>query len=151
MENNKKHFSIISKITNLEPYWNSLKDGTRPLVEFTSKDVYRKLNKETAILVLEEILDAPDKYLTIEGVKESFADHIVSKDMPDHVAEKIAKYYNGRKEILNRIEDLLEDESFERVKIDIPEELNGFTTLENDEDFEKIKQLEAYIEIETVS
>lgn len=146
-----KTFSITYNNVNLEPYWNSLKDGTRPLVEFTSKDVYRKLNKETAILVLEEILDAPDKYLTIEGVKESFADHIVSKDMPDHVAEKIAKYYNGRKEILNRIEDLLEDESFERVKIDIPEELNGFTTLENDEDFEKIKQLEAYIEIETVS
>lgn len=145
-----KTFSITYNNVNLEPYWNSLKDGTRPLVEFTSKDVYRKLNKETAILVLEEILDAPDKYLTIEGVKESFADHIVSKDMPDHVAEKIAKYYNGRKEILNRIEDLLEDESFERVKIDIPEELNGFTTLENDEDFEKIKQLEAYIEIETV-
>lgn len=146
-----KTFSITYNNVNLEPYWNSLKDGTRPLVEFTSKDVYRKLNKETAILVLEEILDAPDKYLTIEGVKESFADNIVSKDMPDHVAEKIAKYYNGRKEILNRIEDLLEDESFERVKIDIPEELNGFTTLENDEDFEKIKQLEAYIEIETVS
>lgn len=146
-----KTFSITYNNVNLEPYWNSLKDGMRPLVEFTSKDVYRKLNKETAILVLEEILDAPDKYLTIEGVKESFADHIVSKDMPDHVAEKIAKYYNGRKEILNRIEDLLEDESFERVKIDIPEELNGFTTLENDEDFEKIKQLEAYIEIETVS
>ena len=146
-----KTFSITYNNVNLEPYWNSLKDGTRPLVEFTSKDVYRKLNKETAILVLEEILDAPDKYLTIEGVKESFADHIVSKDMPDHVAEKIAKYYNGRKEILNRIEDLLEDESFERVKIDIPEELNGFTTLENDEDFEKIKQLEAYIKIETVS
>lgn len=146
-----KTFSITYNNVNLEPYWNSLKDGTRPLVEFTSKDVYRKLNKETAILVLEEILDAPDKYLTIEGVKKSFADHIVSKDMPDHVAEKIAKYYNGRKEILNRIEDLLEDESFERVKIDIPEELNGFTTLENDEDFEKIKQLEAYIEIETVS
>lgn len=146
-----KTFSITYNIVNLEPYWNSLKDGTRPLVEFTSKDVYRKLNKETAILVLEEILDAPDKYLTIEGVKKSFADHIVSKDMPDHVAEKIAKYYNGRKEILNRIEDILEDESFERVKIDIPEELNGFTTLENDEDFEKIKQLEAYIEIETVS
>lgn len=146
-----KTFSITYNNVNLEPYWNSLKDGTRPLVEFTSKDVYRKLNKETAILVLEEILDAPDKYLTIEGVKESFADHIVSKDMPDHVAEKIAKYYNGRKEILNKIEDLLEDESFERVKIDIPEELNGFTTLENDEDFEKIKQLEAYIEIETVS
>lgn len=146
-----KTFSITYNNVNLKPYWNSLKDGTRPLVEFTSKDVYRKLNKETAILVLEEILDAPDKYLTIEGVKESFADHIVSKDMPDHVAEKIAKYYNGRKEILNRIEDLLEDESFERVKIDIPEELNGFTTLENDEDFEKIKQLEAYIEIETVS
>lgn len=146
-----KTFSITYNNVNLEPYWNSLKDGTCPLVEFTSKDVYRKLNKETAILVLEEILDAPDKYLTIEGVKKSFADHIVSKDMPDHVAEKIAKYYNGRKEILNRIEDLLEDESFERVKIDIPEELNGFTTLENDEGFEKIKQLEAYIEIETVS
>ncbi len=145
-----KTFSITYSNVNLEPYWNSLKDGTRPLVEFTSKDVYRKLNKETAILVLEEILDAPDKYLTIEGVKESFADHSVSKDMPDHVAEKIAKYYNGRKDILKRIEDLLEDESFERVKIDIPEELNGFTTIENDEDFERIKQLEAYIEVETV-
>lgn len=146
-----KTFSITYNNVNLEPYWIVLKDGTRPLIEFTTKNVYRKLNKETAILVLEEILDAPDKYLTIDGVKESFANNVVARDISNRVAEKIAKYYNGRKDILNRIEDLLEDESFERVKIDIPEELNGFTTIENDEDFKKTKQLEAYIEIEAVS
>ena len=144
-----KTFSITSKITNLEPYWNSLKDGSRPLIEYASKDVYRKLNKETAILVLKEILDAPEvDYLTIDGAKRAFGHDDVNGGMSDSIAEKIVNYYNGRKEILKKLEDLLEDVSFEHVKLDLPEELNGFTTIEDDEDFAKIKQLEAYIEVE---
>lgn len=97
------------------------------------------------MLVLKEFTDAPDSDLTIEQVKKDFAE---SNDyMSDEVAQKIAVYYNGRRQIYLKLKRLLEDPSFEIEKVEIPEECNCFTTIENDKDFKKSHQIEAWIEV----
>jgi hypothetical protein len=141
----EKTYSITIKNTTLEPYWQDLKDGSNPEIEYTDKQSYKKLNLETALLVLKEIIDAPDSELTLNSVKEDFK--FSNSSMSDGVAQKIVDYYNGRKKIYEDIKDLLESGEFEYEKIAIPEELNGFTTQENDEEFKKIQILEYWIEV----
>ena len=141
----EKTYSITMKSTTFEPFWQDLKDGSHPEVEHTDKQSYKKLNLEAALLVLKEITDAPDKVLTLEIVKEYFEDS--NSTMSDKVAQKIADYYNGRQKIYENLKSLLESGDLEYEKIDIPEELNGFTTQENDEEFEKSHSLEAWIEV----
>ena len=67
--------------------------------------------------------------------------------MSDRVAERIAKYYNGRKAIYEKLKNLLESGELEYEKVEIPEELNKFTTQEDDENIDKEQQLEAWIEV----
>ena len=141
----EKTYSITVKNTTLEPYWYVLKDGSNPEIEYTNKQSYKKLNLETALLVLKEIIDVPDSELTLNSVKEEFKSS--NSSMSDGVAQKIADYYNGRKKIYEDIKDLLESGEFEYEKIAIPEELNGFTTQENDEEFKKTQTLESWIEV----
>ena len=141
----EKTYSISMKNTMLEPFWQNLKDGSHPEIEYTDKQAYKKLNLEAALLVLKEFIDAPDSNLTLESVKEDFK--ASNATMSDEVAQKIVNYYNGRKKIYDKLKDLLETGEFEYEKIDIPEELNGFTTQENDEEFEKTKILESWIEV----
>jgi len=141
----EKTYSIAMKSTVLEPFWQDLKDGSHPEIEYTDKQSYKKLNSEAALLVLKEFTDAPDQDLTLESVKDEFKDSNAA--MSDEVAQKIANYYNGRKKIYEKLKELLESGELEYEKIDIPEELNGFTTQENDGEFEKSKSLEAWIEV----
>jgi len=142
-----KTYTITTKCTTLEPYWQALKDESHPEIEYTDKQTYKKLPEEAAKLVLNEFLDAPDHAMTLEEVKKEFFDS--NETMSDGVAQKIANYYNGRKAIYDKLVALLGDE-FEYEKVEIPEEYNGFTTQENDEDFKKSHQLEAWVEIRAV-
>ena len=141
----EKTYSITMKSTTLEPFWQDLKDGSHPEVEYTYKQSYKKLNLEAALLVLKEFTDAPDEVLTLEMVKKDFEDS--NSTMSDKVAQKIANYYNGRKKIYENLKELLEGGELEYEKVEIPEELNGFTTQEDDEEFEKSHSLEAWIEV----
>ena len=141
----EKTYSISMKSTVLEPFWQDLKDGSHPEVEYTDKQSYKKLNLEAALLVLKEFTDACDEDITVEMVKEDFESS--NENMSDNVAKKIADYYNGRKKIYEKLKDLLESGELEYEKVEIPEELNGFTTQENDKEFEKSKTLEAWIEV----
>lgn len=141
----EKTYSITTKSTTLEPFWHDLKDGTHPEVEYTDKQSYKKLNLEAALIVLKEFTDAPDDDLTIEQVKKDLAKSNAS--MSDKDAQKIVDYYNGRKQIYLKLKELLESGELEYEKIDIPEELNEFTTQENGEEFNKMHSLEAWIEV----
>ena len=141
----EKTYSITMKSTMLEPFWQNLKDGSHPEIEYTDKQSYKKLNQEAALLVLKEFMDASDKELTLESVKEEFKSS--NATMSDRAAQKIADYYNGRKKIYENLKELLESGELEYEKVEIPEELNGFTTQENDEEFEKSHSLEAWIEV----
>lgn len=141
-----KTYTITTKCTMLEPYWQALKDGSHPEIEYTDKQVYRKLPEEAAKMVLNEFLDAPDHEMTLEEAKKEFFDS--NQTMSDETAKKIVDYYNGRKSIFDNLVSLLGDE-FEYEKVAIPEELNGFTTQENDTEFEKGHTLEAWIEVRT--
>lgn len=140
-----KTYSIAFKSTILEPYWQALSDGSHPDVEYTDKQVYKKLPLEAALIVLKEFTDAPDKDLAIESVKEDFKDS--NHAMSDEVAQKIVTYYNGRRAIYEKLEELLKSGELEYEKIEIPEELNGFTTQEDDEEFKKSHTIEAWIEV----
>lgn len=140
-----KTYSIAFKSTTLEPYWQALSDGSHPDVEYTDKQVYKKLPLEAALIVLKEFTDAPDKDLTVESVKEDFK--ASNPSMSDEVAQKIVTYYNGRRAIYEKLEELLKSGELEYEKIEIPEELNGFTTQEDDEEFKKSHTLEAWIEV----
>lgn len=141
----EKTYSITMKSSTLEPFWQDLKDGSHPEVEYSDKQSYKKLNVEAALLVLKEFTDAPDEVLTLKMVKEDFG--YSNSTMSDKVAQKIADYYNGRKKIYENLRELLESGELEYEKVEIPEELNGFTTQEDDEEFEKSHSLEAWIEV----
>lgn len=141
----EKTYSITMKSTTLEPFWQDLKDGSHPEIEYTDKQSYKKLNQEAALLVLKEFTDAPNEVLTLESAKDEFKDS--NAEMSDKVAQKIADYYNGRKKIYENLKELLESGELEHEKVEIPEELNGFTTQEDDEEFEKSHSLEAWIEV----
>ena len=140
-----KTYSIAFKSTTLEPYWQALSDGSHPEIEYTDKQMYKKLPLEAALIVLKEFTDAPDQELTIKQVKEDFKSS--NSGMSDKVAQKIADYYNGRRKIYENLKALLESRELEYEKVEIPEELNGFTTQEDDEEFEKSHSLEAWIEV----
>lgn len=139
-----KSYTITTKCTTLEPYWQALKDGSHPEIEYTDKQVFRKLPEEAAKMVLNEFLDAPDHEMTVEEVKKKFFDS--NQNTSDEAAKKIVDYYNGRKSIFDNLVAFLGDE-FEYEKVVIPEELNGFTTQKNDIEFEKSHTLEAWIEV----
>ena len=140
----KKTYRITTKTRFLEPFWQELKDGTHPIVEHADKQSYRKLDLEAALLVLKEFTDCPDKELTLDDVKKEF--YRSNNNMSDQVAASIAKYYNGRKAIYDKLRSLLESGELEYEKIEIPEELNKFSTQEDD-DLSKEQQLEAWIEV----
>lgn len=141
----KKTYRITTKTRFLEPFWQELKDGSHPTVEYMDKQSYRNLNVEAALLVLKEFIDSPDEDLSLEDVKKEFYES--NRGMSDRVAERIAKYYNGRKAIYEKLKNLLESGELEYEKVEIPEELNKFTTQEEDEDIDKEQQLEAWIEV----
>lgn len=141
----EKTYSMTMKSRVLEPFWQELKDGTHPEVEYTDKQTYKKLNLEAALVVLRELMDAPDEELGIEKVKKDFA--APGEKMSDDVAQKIVEYYNGRKKIYDNLKELLESGELEYERVEIPEELNGFTTQENDEEFKKCHTIEAWIEV----
>lgn len=145
MNESSKTYRIDAKSVWLEPYWQALKDGSHPEVEYTDKQTYKKLSKETTVLVLREFFDVPDKKMTIEDVKKEFASSTAG--MSDETAKKIARYYNGRKDIFDKIVSLLDDESFEQFREEIPAELNGFTTQDKDEEYQKTQCLESWIEV----
>lgn len=142
----EKTYKITSKNTTLEPYWREIKDGTHPEIEYTDEQTYRKLGLEVALDVLKELIDAPDADLTLAQVKEDFSRS--NATMSDGVAQKIVDYYNGRREIYLKLKTILKSGELVHEKVEIPEELNGFTTQEVDEDFSKSHTLEAWIEIE---
>lgn len=139
-----KTYALTTKNTWLQPYWNALLDGSKPEIEYSNKDSYKKLSEETLKLVLKDVIDPPDHEMTIAEVKKEFA--YSNEVMSDKVAQRIVSYHNGRKAIYERLLDLIGDD-FEYEKMVIPEECNGFTTQENDEEFTKNRQLEAWIEI----
>lgn len=138
-------YSITMKSSALEPFWQALADGSHPEVEYTDKQAYKKLSQEAALLVLREFVDPPEEDVTIESVKKSFTDS--NSVMSDKTAQKIVDYYNGRKKIYEHLKELLESGELEYEKVEIPEELYGFTTQEKDEDFEKTHSLEYWIEV----
>lgn len=139
-----KTFMITTKSTYLEPYWQALSDGSHPEIEYTDKQTYRKLPREAAILVLKEFFDAPDEDMTIEDTKREFSG--TDRVMSDQTASKIVAYYNGRKALYEKLLSLIDD-NFEYEKMDIPESLNGFTTVDDDKEFEKTHQIEAWVEV----
>ena len=141
----KKTYRITTKTRFLEPFWPELKDGSHPTVEYMDKQSYGNLNVEAALFVLKEFIDSPNEDLSLEDVKKEFYES--NRGMSDRVAERIAKYYNGRKAIYEKLKNLLESEELEYEKVEIPEELNKFTTQEDDEDIDKEQQLEAWIEV----
>ncbi len=141
----KPTYSVTMKSVALEPFWQALADGSHPEVEYIDKQSYKKLNLEAALLVLREFVDPPEEDVTVESVKKSFIDS--NSVMSDKTAQKIVDYYNGRKKIYEHLKELLESGELEYEKHVIPEELYGFTTQEDDEDFGKTHSLEYWIEI----
>lgn len=121
--------------------------ASKELCRHTNFDEFVVESKEACIDVIKDFLDAPLKELTDEEIQNDFGGHNLK--LSKQKIKEIQAYYNGRyvlcQKILDKIEKSTGVSKWSQL-YSIPEHLNTFRTIDDDED--EFKQIDAYIEIE---
>jgi len=121
------------------PYYNTPDEPAEVSTEISR---HEGCSEATCRAVLKDIFDPPEAELTLDMVEKEFSSpkYPVTKDK----LEKIVDYYNGRAKLYNKMTRWLETaKPGDSNLIDIPAELNQFTTV----DEPLAEQVEAYIKV----
>ena len=116
-------------------------------------DEYVVEDAEVFKTILNDFLDAPKRKLTEKDIRKDFDDE--NRRLSSDKVKTIMEYYNGRYDLMKKINDSLSKIDISNIKVNfpimmkfnIPFEQNYFSC-DNDPIDAMIKQNDAYIEIE---